>query len=497
MSWEELGKTQIKIDPSQNDVKLTGSNIPLVDSESIVGSTRKRYAPFPPTINYTDFTKEFEKFLCLSKDKETLYGSQGANLRKSSDGWESKTTIWKFATDRPLVQELTITSATGGTFEIGLSAEDKTAALPHDVSAADLQTAIRGLTGVADSATVTLEGTTYTITHDMADADNALSVITNNLTGVGATIAIRTTQYYYLGSESNYVGAIKELDNGDLLVSTIGTTTAKSTLFHGHNTDGTWTFTPVLVSPVVGTQVIFDNHWSLSTHGCTALASFYGTWQVATKVYFSNDYGKVGTWTEVLDLLDPTLPITLTGSSNHIHAVAIDSYSGDFWVTYGDSSKGVLRSRDFGTTWESVLEGKQFTSVYPLKDYVVLGSDDGTCDQGVYRLNKQTLELEIGYKIAEAPITSGVRYCATSTYRGPDATSPLYIGFLLESGTGGLWVVGTIDGIDFYPIVKDSRIRAGVQSIDSFFGPTTSGKVFINDRSLGWTSATAPTWSEI
>jgi hypothetical protein len=25
LSWEELGKTQVKIDPSQNDVKLTGS----------------------------------------------------------------------------------------------------------------------------------------------------------------------------------------------------------------------------------------------------------------------------------------------------------------------------------------------------------------------------------------------------------------------------------------------------------------------------------------
>jgi hypothetical protein len=29
MSWEELGKTQIKIDPSQNDVQLTGSYVRL------------------------------------------------------------------------------------------------------------------------------------------------------------------------------------------------------------------------------------------------------------------------------------------------------------------------------------------------------------------------------------------------------------------------------------------------------------------------------------
>jgi hypothetical protein len=29
LSWEELGKTQVKIDPSQNDVQLSGSNVEL------------------------------------------------------------------------------------------------------------------------------------------------------------------------------------------------------------------------------------------------------------------------------------------------------------------------------------------------------------------------------------------------------------------------------------------------------------------------------------
>jgi hypothetical protein len=29
LSWEELGKTQVKIDPSQNDVKLSGSNVAI------------------------------------------------------------------------------------------------------------------------------------------------------------------------------------------------------------------------------------------------------------------------------------------------------------------------------------------------------------------------------------------------------------------------------------------------------------------------------------
>lgn len=35
MPWEELGKTQIKIDPSQNDVQLSGSNVEQMPGEEI------------------------------------------------------------------------------------------------------------------------------------------------------------------------------------------------------------------------------------------------------------------------------------------------------------------------------------------------------------------------------------------------------------------------------------------------------------------------------
>jgi hypothetical protein len=47
MSWEELGKTQIKIDPSQNDVQLTGSIVAEVlhawDSPAIVIAAGGQY----------------------------------------------------------------------------------------------------------------------------------------------------------------------------------------------------------------------------------------------------------------------------------------------------------------------------------------------------------------------------------------------------------------------------------------------------------------------
>lgn len=38
MSWEELGKTQVKIDPSQNDVRLSGSNAPISGQKNVTAA---------------------------------------------------------------------------------------------------------------------------------------------------------------------------------------------------------------------------------------------------------------------------------------------------------------------------------------------------------------------------------------------------------------------------------------------------------------------------
>jgi hypothetical protein len=446
-------------------------------------------------VSFSNFNREFGAPLCLSKDKNTVYGSQGANVRKSTDDWVTKSTIWSFATNRPLTEQLVISSATGGTFEIGLSADDKVS-VAYNVSAEDLQTALRGLTGVADTLTVTSSvAGTYTITHDMADTDNALKIISSSLTGTGASVILTITQYYYLGNASNYVKAISEFDNGDLLVSTVGQGANMPQVFHGTLVEATWKFTPVLTSPGLGVQ--FDK-WGMSTCGCMAMVAEYGTTGAATHAYLSNNYGKVGTWTEILDLLDPTLPITMPRTGVHIHSVAIDAYeAGVLWVTYGDSAKGILRSKDWGHTWELVAEGQQFTSIYPLRDYIILGSDDGRYDQGVYRMNKKTYEIEMGYKIANKTLESGSMYVGGYFYRGPDNESPLYLPFVLESGSDYLYVIGTMDGRDFYAVAKDSRIKTGPDAIDVFLGPTESGKIIMYDRTFKQATANAPGWFEI
>ena len=299
---------------------------------------------------------------------------------------------------------------------------------------------------------------------------------------------------------SNYVDAVRELDNGELLVSTWYTEVVPNvmtTIWHGVENEGVWTWENVLEgSP----GAHFTNHWGLSVHGCMALASEYGPHGVATRVYLSNDYGRKDSWIEVLDLLGPKMPVSINPDVTHVHAGAIDSFSGDLWVTYGDgaSNCGLLRSRDYGDTWESVFVDIQMTNVYPLRDYVILGSDDGSRAQGVYRLNKKTYKLELAYEIAAPIAQSGKRYCSIFNYRNNEPNAPLYITFLLESGSGRMHVIGTINGVDFYPIINDSRKRTGPQAIDVFLGPDSNGNIYLCDRTFdGWTTLKAPIWTEI
>ena len=67
MSWEELGKTQVKIDPSQNLVQLSGSNMELYGA--VIGDRpAANTVAAGTTFTIVDDTQEFKTWMANGVD---------------------------------------------------------------------------------------------------------------------------------------------------------------------------------------------------------------------------------------------------------------------------------------------------------------------------------------------------------------------------------------------------------------------------------------------
>jgi hypothetical protein len=104
LSWEELGKTQVKIDPSQNAVQLTGSTVAETEPLNVFNKTKK--VPNPPRLTLTLSNSGYKDPLWLGKDKRTIYGRSDKALLKSVDDWATTTTIYTFPIGISQVREL-------------------------------------------------------------------------------------------------------------------------------------------------------------------------------------------------------------------------------------------------------------------------------------------------------------------------------------------------------------------------------------------------------
>ncbi|NBG88877.1 cell wall-binding repeat-containing protein [Isachenkonia alkalipeptolytica] len=58
----------------------------------------------------------------------------------------------------------------------------------------------------------------------------------------------------------------------------------------------------------------------------------------------------------------------------HIHLVAVDPYTDDVWVTYGDDYEGMYRSKDQGATWEWIREAQSTAAIFT-EDSIYWGED--------------------------------------------------------------------------------------------------------------------------
>jgi hypothetical protein len=110
----------------------------------------------------------------------------------------------------------------------------------------------------------------------------------------------------------------------------------------------------------------------LGTSGITFYDKFvfisaYGS---GKKVIWSKDYG--ATWNTLLEALDPTQRIS------HCHDICFDPYENIIWTCWGDNRPAdkIVYSCDLGKTWTVSPEYHRCTSIMPLPNYVLFGTDE-------------------------------------------------------------------------------------------------------------------------
>ena len=70
-------------------------------------------------------------------------------------------------------------------------------------------------------------------------------------------------------------------------------------------------------------------------------------------------------------------------TNNHWHAIVYDKYTGWIWASHGDTgNQGLIVSKDGGSTWVTISTSHQPTLILPMRDRVILGSDNNTNSPG-------------------------------------------------------------------------------------------------------------------
>lgn len=300
--------------------------------------------------------------------------------------------------------------------------------------------------------------------------------------------------------------SVLPLANGEVLVSTQNSSTGLRRLHLSSGGLSAWSM--VLESEKPGVK--FTSAWSMSTHENIVLVNEYGPkmgslWaglEVADGAnarftYLSLDYGR--TWRTVFDLNAYLTAHGTPTTDRHLHGVAWDPYWDRIWVSFGDSSDGILYSDNLGDTWQqaagssALSSNSQVVGIIALPKAILFGSDTGP--SGVMRINRSegkdagTYELEVAY----TPEDPGhLCQAITRAHReGDDA--PTFIGFSSEGKAARSYVVATRDGYDFTLVWRDPVDQAAGFGTRNIIGPTIRGNVVIasNDQKA------TPLWSKI
>ncbi|OPZ75150.1 MAG: hypothetical protein BWY80_00274 [Firmicutes bacterium ADurb.Bin456] len=264
-----------------------------------------------------------------------------------------------------------------------------------------------------------------------------------------------------------YLTACRDLDNGELLVA-CGNQGAPASLWLSSKGQTKWT----KVLETSGPGARFMNEWSISVSGRIIVASEYGGKKPpdnARKVYLSRDYGK--TWTEILDIGQR--------EGTHVHGCAYDPYYNRIWVTTGDiPHQSILYSDDWGRNWQVASKQYQATSIYPLPNCVLFGTDSSP--NGILRYSRAGKSnppaVEVAFRIDNSP---RLTYNAKLAFRGSQPDAPVYFPYIVKVTNERLpgLVIATQDGFNFFEIFRDSINYEVQKGVLNLLGPTPGGKL--------------------
>ena len=198
---------------------------------------------------------------------------------------------------------------------------------------------------------------------------------------------------------TNEITSIMELDDGEAILyinNFGGGLVYRSTGWSTSHTTATWA---LVLTPTGGRMVgyglnsaTFGDEAIVTGTGKYGVLGMYGG-QTGTSgdqttmgryVYWTENYG--ATWSLILDLYIWSANGGGAGGM-HIHGAAYDPYWDRIWVVYGDrvvnNKSDVVYSDDHGVTWTQLdvpaewINYKDFqsTTVLPLNDYILFGSD--------------------------------------------------------------------------------------------------------------------------
>ncbi len=200
----------------------------------------------------------------------------------------------------------------------------------------------------------------------------------------------------------------------------------------------------------------------------------------ASNVYISLDYGATWARHDLIEITGHTIV-----DRYHIHATCYDPYEQIIWVCVGDSPDSTLFwTKNFGKTWNQVWpygEGIMLTSVHPLPNCVLFGSD--AAFDGVMRYNRVPGGIDTREVVVE-PGHIHEFFGLNAHFVGPSVTDysepATWWGFRQGAGAQNelrpatIW--GTSNGHDVYPVwVSDAVVEALSDSvgIGAVVGPVT------------------------
>jgi hypothetical protein len=237
-----------------------------------------------------------------------------------------------------------------------------------------------------------------------------------------------------------------------------------------------------------GVDAYFAPTWGFSSYGKIVVVNEYGPkasfTDMARYSRLSTDGG--ATWSIVFDLQAQCLalnqPAGWDGTNAHLHGCAYDPWWDAIWICNGDYAEPnpkVWLSFDRGTTWQVVYTKHQYTSVIPLPNCILFGTDEGSganngLGNGIFRIPRQSREvLSIQAALIEntaggAQTIVGSRSSRYALVSDP----PTLLTFSGGSDADRLYV--TYDGYTFKQIYLGSVSPQGIQFA---VGPTTTGLI--------------------